>query len=114
MTRSAGAGIEDRDLARFDAPSEKPMGKLERRAWLPRSDQVSRVIKYSSRQRFERLRVALVVAGAYLNPVLRQVRLEREHLARVDVGIVRVLEGLLEFFELIAREDGSADIGTAR
>ena len=40
----------------------------------------------------------------YLNSVLGQVRLEREHLSRVHVGVVSILESLLQLVQLDKEE----------
>ena len=40
----------------------------------------------------------------YLNSVLGQVRLEREHLSRVHVGVVSILESLLQLVQLDEEE----------
>jgi len=40
-----------------------------------------------------------------LNAILRQVRLQRQHFAGVDVGVVSFFKGLLQFLQLIAGEN---------
>ena len=46
----------------------------------------------------------------YLNSVLGQVRLEREHLSRVHVGVVSILESLLQLVQLpMGEQEGYSD-----
>ena len=46
----------------------------------------------------------------YLNSVLGQVSLEREHLPRVHVGVVSVLESLLQLVQLpMGEQEGYSD-----
>ena len=45
-----------------------------------------------------------LVCVPYLNSVLGQVCLEREHLPRVHVGVVSILESLLQLVQLIEQE----------
>lgn len=41
----------------------------------------------------------------HLYPVLGQIRPQAEHLAGVDVRVVRLLEGRLQLLQLLGRED---------
>lgn len=44
----------------------------------------------------------------HLYAILGQLCLEREHLAGIDIGIVGLLEGLLQLLQLVAGEDRAA------
>lgn len=46
---------------------------------------------------------------SHLYPVLGQLRLHGEHLARVHVGVVRLVEGLLQLLQLVRREHRPAE-----
>lgn len=45
----------------------------------------------------------------HLYPVLRQLRFHGEHLARIHIGVVRLVEGLLELLQLVWREHSPAE-----
>jgi len=45
------------------------------------------------------------IRRTYLNAIFRQISLDREHFSGINIGIVGVFEGLLQFVELKAGED---------
>lgn len=48
-----------------------------------------------------------MAAKAHLDSVLWKLRLHGEHLARIHVGVVRLVKGLLQLFQLVGRKDRS-------
>lgn len=49
----------------------------------------------------------MALAPPHLYPVLRQVGFKGQHLPGVDVGVVGLLEGLLQLLQLEGRKDGA-------
>ena len=49
-----------------------------------------------------------MAAKAHLDSVLWKLRLHGEHLARIHVGVVRLVKGLLQLFQLVGRKDRPA------
>lgn len=47
----------------------------------------------------------------HLDAVLGQLRLDGEHLSSVDVRVVGLVEGFLQFLQLVGREHGPGEAG---